>query len=142
MDVKDFLNSGECVAKMTVQLTGWLVDQEDGLFLLCDHYPEDYFCTSKIKISNGNIIYKILRVVPSLAGGFSLLFYKAKMNGVINEIGEIIVEKISIKLDRNSHEYHFIDIDDGTIEELVSKLGNYNFKRPLGSMRDWLNDFK
>ena len=140
MDVKNFLNSNDYVVGNEVELTGWLVDQKDGLFLLGDHYPENYEYKYKIKISNPDIIYQILRTVPSLGGGRSLLFYMAKIFGTLNKIGEIRAKEISVQSDRSTNELQPIDIKEETITALVNKYGRYNFDRAINPMHDWLSD--
>lgn len=140
MDVKDLLNSNNYVVGNDVELTGWLVDQKDGLFLLGDHYPENYGYEYRIKISNSDIIYQILKIVPSLGGGWSLLFYKAKIFGTLNKIGEIRTKEIFVQSDRCTNVLQPIDIKEETIAALVSKHGSYKFGHSKNPMRDWLND--
>jgi hypothetical protein len=142
MDVKELLSSKEYVVDKDVELTGWLVDQKQGLFLLGDHWPENYEYEFKIRISNFNIIYPILKTVPSLGGGSSLLFYKAKIFGTINRIGEIDVETIYVQLDRNKNEFKPIDIQEEVVAAAVLQNGDYKFDRVKGPMQDWLSDIE
>lgn len=140
MDIKDFLRSGLNVAGNKVALSGWLVDKDTGLFLLGDHSPENYDHDCMIKISNPNIMHQILRSVPSLGGGRSLLFYRVNITGILNDIGEIKVDKIEIEYDRESNEFHLIDISERAVDERVKELGDYNFKKQSTSIGDWLDD--
>lgn len=67
-DVKNYLNRSRVIGE-EVDLTGYLVDTNEGLYLFGDHYPEDYNYEYGVKILNKNIIYPILSCVPALGGG-------------------------------------------------------------------------
>ncbi|MDO5693069.1 MAG: hypothetical protein Q4G70_11440 [Pseudomonadota bacterium] len=141
MDVKEFLLSTSNMPGIRVELTGWLVDQAEGLFLLGDHYPEDYSYPFKIKISNSNIMYQIIKTIPQLGGGKSSLFYKAKIAGFTAENEGVDVDEIYIQSDRKGGDFCSIDISKEKIYEMVSVLGDYKFNRNRDPMRDWINDF-
>lgn len=81
MDVKDFLVADYLTTDDVIEVTGWLVDQDEGLFVLGEHHPEDFDFPIKVRISKSNAIYPILSVVPELGGGRSSLFYRAKIVG-------------------------------------------------------------
>ena len=51
-----------------IALSGWLVDREDGLFIMADHYTVDYNHPLLIRVRNEGIMYPILAVVPVLVG--------------------------------------------------------------------------
>ena len=142
MDVKDLVNSNCISMDALIEVTGWLVDQENGLFLLGDHYPEDFNFPIKVKISNSNIIYPILNVVPRLGGGRSALFYKAKIIGKKNKNNELEIDRIYIQTDRAINELHEIDVNEAVVAESVRKFGDYNFNHVRDPMRDWLDDFE
>jgi hypothetical protein len=139
MDVKELFNLKEYAVGINVELTGWLVDKKEGLFLLGDHWPENYEYEFGIKISNFNIMYPILKAVPSLGGGRSLLFYRAKIFGTINKIGEIRAREIYVQSNRNKSEFDFINIQDDIVTTAVQLHGDYDFDQFKGSMQDWLN---
>jgi|SRR5471032_671500 len=139
MDVKFFLESKDNIPKGMIELTGWLVDQEEGLFLLGDHFPEDYNYKYKIKISNSNIMYKVVEEIPSLAGGWSSIFNKAKIIGFFDGLDAIDVVEIFVQYDRGCSDLKFIDITDGSIEEKFKKFGNYDFRRKDIFIRDWMD---
>lgn len=65
MDVKDLLKNPMFDHDSNVEVTGWLVDRGDGLFILGDHLPEDFDFPYRLKIANHNMMYQILRAVPS-----------------------------------------------------------------------------
>ncbi|MCA1325554.1 hypothetical protein [Herbaspirillum sp. alder98] len=142
MDVKELLNSSSISTDALIEVTGWLVDQTNGLFLLGEHYPEDFDFPIKVKISNSNVIYPILKVVPSLGGGKSALFYKAKILGRKNKSNELEIDRIYIQKDRATNELHEIDVNDALVIESVRKFGDYNFNHSRDPMGDWLDDFK
>lgn len=123
-----------------VELSGWLVDESSGLFLLGDHFPERYDYEYKIKIANPNIMHQILRRVPTLGGGHSLLFYKTRIRGVITERGEVLVNQIAVESRRDSDEFDAIDISDKFIARLVGEFGEYEFQTGRKAAGDWLND--
>ena len=120
-------------------LTGWLVDMSTGLRLLGHHYPENYNYEYSLKISNSNIIYQILKSVPSLAGGYSLLFYKARVIGNIDKFGDIKAKEIYVQHDRAKTELLQIDISSDVVDTLVKLHGDYIFDRPLNPFDDWLS---
>ncbi|NML35549.1 hypothetical protein [Paraburkholderia antibiotica] len=142
MDVQEMLASQEIRCGVHVELSGWLVDTDDGLFVLGDHYPEDYCYPCRVKIENGNIMYPILERIPSLGGGWSLLFYRAKISGVVAGRSPwlIKVENLSVETDRGSGCYVVVNVDQEIVSEYVGKNGDYKFSRPRNPARDWLTD--
>lgn len=142
MDVKDALNFPD-LKEGAVELTGWIVDRADGLFILGGHYPENYDYPYRMKVINGNIIYSILKTIPSLAGGWSLLFYKAKIIGVLvdQQASTVNASRVFIQEDRNSEHFQEIDIRLETINAFVEKNGDYKFGHSRNPMSDWLDDF-
>lgn len=141
MDVKDLLAQPIFVSESSIEISGWLVDREDGLFILGEHSPEDYDYPYRLKISNENIMYQILRVVPSLGGGRSLLFYRAKVFGKLNcDLLEIFVENILIQEGRTSSDFVAVRYDEKLVDGIVRDFGEYNFRKIKGPMRDWLED--
>jgi hypothetical protein len=142
MDVQDLLSMDSPCEKTVIRVSGWLVDWKDGLYLLGDHFPEDYDYPFRIKISNSNVIYAILQEVPTLGGGRSLLFYRAKMLCVVNSVDPwlIDVHAIEIEASRESGRYVKIDIDPKMLVELVKNNGDYDFNRRGRLFNDWIVD--
>jgi len=139
MDVMSFLNSVKYSDGDEVFLTGWLVDHKDGLFILADHFPEDYDFKYRVKICNFNIMYQILEKIPSLGGGRSLIFYRAKVSGVVR-LGEgIEVSGISINYKGIDNDYEVIEIRNDIIEEKVRNFGNFHFRDNNILSGDWLD---
>ena len=50
------------------------------------------------------------------------------------------VERIAIETDRGSGDYSAVDIRPEIVAAYVDKNGEYQFSRPRGPMRDWLDD--
>lgn len=142
MNVKDFLAADYLATDDVIEVTGWLVDQDEGLFLLGEHYPEDFDFPIKVRISKSNVIYPILSVVPKLGGGRSSLFYRAKIVGKKNRSNELEIEHIYIQIDRSKDEFQEVDVSDFLVAEFVKKFGDYNFRYSRDPMVDWLDDFK
>lgn len=139
VDVKDFLTSKNKSSTQCVTLTGWLIDKNDGLYILGEHFPENYNYEFKIKIHNFNIMHQILRFIPSLGGGQSLLFYKTKVTGNINNLGEIIVKEIFIQQNRTSDDFIQVDVSEEIVNKLYLQYGDYKFiSRSDNSMNDWM----
>lgn len=40
----------------TVESSGWLIDRNDGLYILDDHFPLDWNFSGRVKVVNGNIM--------------------------------------------------------------------------------------
>jgi hypothetical protein len=142
MNVEDFLAADYLATDDVIEVTGWLVDQDEGLFLLGEHYPEDFDFPIKVRISKSNVIYPILSVVPQLGGGRSSLFYRAKIVGKKNRRNELEIENIYIQIDRSKDEFQEVDVSDLLVAEFVKKFGDYNFRYSRDPMVDWLDDFK
>lgn len=141
MDVKDFLREHIFISSGDAEISGWLVDSDDGLFILGEHFPEDLNYRYRLKISNQNIMYQILRAVPSLGGGHSLLFYRAKAFGKLRrEPLELYVDDIFIQEGRTSSEFVEVKFDEELVNRFVRDFGDYNFRRNKAPMRDWLED--
>ena len=141
MDVKDILENSTFDSDSYVEITGWLVDRNEGLFILGDHSPEDFDFPYRLKVSNQNLMYQILRVVPSLGGGHSLLFYRVRALGKLKrEPLEIFVEDLFIQEGRTSSDFILIKFDEKLTDGFVRDFGNYNFRKIKGPMRDWLED--
>jgi hypothetical protein len=141
MDISELLASGELSSGDRVELSGWIVDTNDGLYILGDHYPENYEHSCRVHVENGNIMYPILAKVPSLGGGRSLIFYRAKITGVLQRRSPSLVrvEQVSIEADRESGRYIDIDINPAAVAEYVERNGDYKFLRPRDPMCDWLD---
>lgn len=144
MDIKEALKRRDLNAGDDVELSGWLVDTNDGLYILGDHFPEDFLYPHRIRVENGNIIYPILDKIPALAGGYSCLFYKSKAIGVLAapvlSKPEVTVQKIFIEGNRDSGLYEEVNINPEIVEKFVRSYGDYKFNRPRNPMRDWLED--
>ncbi|MCO8502481.1 hypothetical protein ABEG10_13450 [Burkholderia cenocepacia] len=125
-----------------LKLTGWLVDTNDGLYILGDHYPEDYAYALRVKVENGDIMYPILEKVPSLGGGWSLLFHRVSVDCVVVSCAPWLIksEKLSIEVDRGTGRFVDVDIDPDIVAGLVDRYGCYKFDRPRDPLRDWLDD--
>ncbi|USX11993.1 hypothetical protein NHH88_20090 [Oxalobacteraceae bacterium OTU3CAMAD1] len=141
MDVKDLLKNPMFDHDSNVEVTGWLVDRGDGLFILGDHLPEDFDFPYRLKIANQNMMYQILRMVPSLGGGRSLLFYKVRAMGKLKcEPLEIFVEDLFIQEGRTSGDFMLVKFDEKLTTGFVRDFGNYNFGKIKGPMGGWLED--
>jgi hypothetical protein len=143
MDVRELFSSQNIDIGDHVEISGWMIDANNGLFVLGDHCPENYDYPHRVKVANGNIIYPILQEVPSLGGGRSYLFYRVKVSGVLECKSPWIVkvEGVAIEADRGSNHYETINIDKTIIDAYVEKLGNYKFNRSRDPMGDWLMDY-
>lgn len=142
MDVSEILTSTDVRAGDRVELSGWLVDTNEGLCIFGEHHPEDYGYPCRILVVNGNIIYPILDRVPSLGGGWSALFHKTKVKVVVERRSPWLVkaENLLIESDRGSGHYFDIDIRPEVVAAYVEKMGDYKFNRSRDPMRDWLDD--
>ncbi|MCT7329674.1 hypothetical protein [Ralstonia mojiangensis] len=141
MDVNEALKSNDIKVGQHVELSGWLVDKPEGLFLLGDHSPENYNYPQKIRITNGNIIYPILGIVPSLGGGQSLLFYRAKLVGTMIEkegLG-IHAERIFVQSNRDLDDFKEIPITPTIVEDYVKRHGDYKFSYQRNPLSDWMD---
>jgi hypothetical protein len=141
MDVQDFLEFPPKNDVAFVALTGWVVDTEDGLYVLGDHYPENYDFPARIKILNENIIYQILTSVSSLGGGKSSLFYKSEVRGnyFSGKNPGILVDVIFVSEDRSKNDFKEIKYDSAVVEKFVAQRGVYKFKINQDYTGDWLD---
>jgi len=142
MEVSDVLSSKILKTGDKIEVNGWLVDMADGLYILGDHYPEDYDFPEKIRVVNGNIMYQILRRVSSLVGGKSKLFYKTIAKGYF--VGEdrvgIVVDELYTQDNRNIKELFRVELNQKVEDAFVVAQGDYQFGIQKSSMRDWLDD--
>jgi hypothetical protein len=142
MEVSDILNSKMLKTGDKIEVNGWLVDMADGLYILGDHYPEDYDFPERIRVLNGNIMYEILKHVSSLVGGKSKLFYKATARGHFfceDRVG-IVVDELYTQDNRNIKELFKVELNKEVEDALVVAQGDYQFGIQKSSMRDWLED--
>lgn len=142
MDVKDLIGLPYLTDKMSVVITGWIVDRPAGLLILGDHNPPDYRFPIFIKIKNFNIIYPILAEVPKLAGGNSLLFYRTIIGGEIIIDNDLLVQvdTCSIETVRGSGVFYEINLDRNALDNYVNKFGDYVFCTSVNVSDDWIND--
>ncbi|QCX47881.1 hypothetical protein [Ralstonia pseudosolanacearum] len=142
MNFKEAIIQGGGKSGDFVELSGWLVDKEEGLFLLGHHYPKDCNYPDRVRIENGNIIYPILAVVPSLGGGWSLLFHRAKVCGYVSDVDNPTIKAVRIYVqgDRSSGDFKEIDICDEVVGGYVGRFGDYDFSGRPNPTRDWLDD--
>lgn len=142
MEVSDVLSSKILKTGDKIEVNGWLVDMADGLYILGDHFPEDYDFPEKIRVLNGNIMYQILKRVSSLVGGKSKLFYKAIARG--HFVGEdcvgIVVDELYTQDNRNIKELFRVELNQKVEDAFVAVQGDYQFGIQKSSMRDWLDD--
>lgn len=142
MDVREILEMPGQIGFSTplaVEITGWLVDKQDGLYILGDHYPIDHNFPYQIKVENGDIMHAILAGVSSFGGGKSLLFHRARLIGRLYPSEEIVVraEQLFVESDNNGRSMAEILIDDVTVQGFVARFGSYEFGRVSGE-GDWL----
>lgn len=125
-----------------IELSGWLVDREAGLYLLADHSPENYDHPCRIKIENDGIMYAILASVPSLVGGRSLLFYKSNLAGMLIGLPpfSLLVETMYVEVNRGSGHYDRVDLNQAAVQRYVRERGPYPFGSRPCSSRDWLEN--
>ena len=145
MDVREILEMPRRVGFSTplmVDVTGWLVDRQDGLYIVGDHYPIDHNFPYKIAVVNGDIMHAILASVSIFGGGKSLLFHRAKLIGRLYASEEIVVraEQLFVESYNDGESMAEILIDDVTVQGLVARLGSYKFGRVPGE-GDWLKTF-
>jgi len=140
VDVKEALTQQILREGQLVDLSGWLVDANDGLYILGDHFPEDYSYPYRIRVSNGNVIYPILSRIPVLSGGYSLLFYRTRVSGIVMEGLELNVSRIYIEYDRGSGQYCEVIVSPEVVHKFVEKKGDYKFRTSRDPMRDWLDE--
>jgi len=142
MDVCEILESRKLTTGDRIEVNGWLVDMADGLYILCDHYPEDYNFPVKIKVLNGNIMYQVLQRVSSLVGGKSKLFYKTIVRGHFVRDGcvGIEVDELYTQDNRNIKDLFKVGLNKEVEDAFVAAQGNYQFGIQDSAMRDWLDD--
>ncbi|WP_354681459.1 hypothetical protein [Cupriavidus plantarum] len=142
MDVSALLNMAGVAEGLRIELSGWLVDLEDGLYVMADHFPEDHDYPCRIRVENDGIMYPILAGVPSLVGGRSLLFYRARMNGLL--VGScpfsFLAETMCVEVIRGSAHYEVVDISPTVVRRYLRERGPYQFGPVPYPMRDWLED--
>lgn len=142
MDVSFLSKIKITTERSRIELSGWLVDRETGLYLLADHFPEDYDHPCRVRIENEGIMYAILASVPTLVGGRSLLFYKSRLTGVLTDSHpfSLLVETMCLEISRGSGSYVRVDLSQEVVEESVRIRGPYRFGPRPCSSRDWLED--
>jgi len=142
VSVTEMLISTGLLSGYRIELSGWLVETDEGLYVLGDHYPEDYFYPSRVRITNDNIVYPILEKVPSLGGGWSLLFHRSKIRGVVGSDlpRAIMAEGLLIEETRGAGAFINIDISPENVERYVRVHGDFKFHRARNPLRDWLED--
>lgn len=137
MNMKEFVGADDMI-NSELELHGWLVDTEDGLFLLDYHNPRDYDYPQRVKILNANIMYVLLSSVYVLGGGLSLLFHEAKIF-VREKCREgVFIKSVLVKESLES-EYERIDISEEAIDKYVKISGEFKFRK-IDLTRDWLDE--
>lgn len=136
MNVKEFVGADD-MNNSEVELHGWLVDTEDGLFLLDYHKPRDYDYPQRVKILNANIMYVLLRIVYVLGGGLSLLFHEAKI-GVREKCKKGVFIKSVLVKESLEGEYKKVDVSEEAIGKYVKISGEFKFRK-IDPARDWLD---
>lgn len=142
MDVREVLEMSESPGlsiHSTIEVTGWLVDRQDGLYILGDHHPMDHDFPYAIKVESGDIMHAILAAVSSFGGGKSLLFHRARLIGRLSASKEVVLaEQLFVESDNGGQSMTEILIDDVTVQGLIARNGNYKFGRVVGE-GDWLD---
>jgi hypothetical protein len=142
VDIRGILQAGAEYAGVCVEVTGWLVDRPQGLFIFGDHNPANYEHPDRILIINKNIMHAILREITTLVGGRSNLFYRCRVIGsYIVEPPSIFVERLFVEQLRDTGIMVEVNIGESLTKEQVAKKGDYVFSEVRPSARDWMDDF-
>jgi hypothetical protein len=126
-----------------VELSGWLIDRNDGLYILDDHFPLDWDFPGRVKIVNGNIMWLIKRQIAFLGGGKSSLFHKCRAIGTLQsgKVTGILIKELFVQSGRVRGELEAVLIDEEKIKDIVSRFGDYQFYCNRDPMSDWLDDY-
>lgn len=82
-----------------VDVSGWLVVIDGGLYLLDENLHSDYKRTVSIRLTDPSIMYVVRQSILPLGGGESFVFHEARVIGdlVRYPSPEILVKEIFIK---------------------------------------------
>lgn len=142
MDVAELLSLEPSKDSGRIELTGWLMDRNDGLYLVADHAPLNWDFLLRVKIVNDNIMYLIQKKISFYGGGKSSLFHKCKLDGefISGVLPSVFVKKLYVARNGDNGEFEEIRIDDEELRDLVDRRGNYRFIQNRDPGRDWLDD--
>lgn len=105
------------------------------------HFPEDFNFPHRVRISNGNIMYAILRQVPVFGGGQSSLFHRCRLIGVYQAAAQtILADQLFVEDDQDAGVFKEVDINEQFVSQLTERFGEYKFKKASSTSGDWLDD--
>ena len=138
MDVRKFLEdvSKRSAADFQIELDGWLLIIDGGLYLLEENLPSDYKQAAKVKISDRNVIYALRQAILPLGGGESFVFHKAKVIGLLiaGEAPEIVATSLYIQ-ERGHAELAVVDITPAALGAAKARYEaaiNFDFFKEMG----------
>lgn len=134
MDVRAVLKDGP--GPGCVEVTGWLVNIDEALYLLEENLCENYNESMKIRIAERSIIYALCGAILPLGGGESFVFHEAKLTGIIhiNPTPEIRVESLYIK-ERGQTDLSPVDISKSNLDKAKKRYEaalKYDFFKEMG----------
>ena len=112
-------------AVFNTTLTGWLIILDDGLYLLEDDYPDQYYLGLKVKISNPDLEFALINAVAPLGGG-GIYFHECKVEGLLHITDKPIIQVSSMFISEyRDEEMKKVDISQATIARQKLKHTTY-----------------
>lgn len=99
-----------------IDLSGWVVFIDEGLFLIEEDFEPDYKNCRKVEISDRDIAYVLQKTLPLVGGGETFLFHKAKAIGKIIDSFNFTISLSELYVEGWSAELEKVDITKENIE--------------------------
>ncbi|MBM7045761.1 hypothetical protein [Rhizobium lusitanum] len=155
MNVKEIIQKFSEIEAETVNVTGWLTLVRGYLYLLdfedveasnrvTSNFNENSLeFVARLKINNNDIAYVIRDCIMPLGGGYSFIFHRSRMSGILSKGEKETVEISPLTLaieDSIGEEYKQIKLDDETISSAKAKHQNLPIgEKSINITGDWLD---
>ncbi|MFZ2844893.1 hypothetical protein [Psychrobacter sp.] len=120
MNFQELYSEGKNIENCTVDLTGWIVFIDEGLYFIEENYEPNYKNCKRVRISNRDIAYVLQKILPLVGGGETFLFHKAKISGKIISSPDLTIIPSEIYIEGWSSELEKVNISEENIKRCKS----------------------
>lgn len=125
------------LSRKTVDVSGWLVIIDFGLYVIGENYSEPFEDNDKICLSNSDVAYSVRESILPLGGGKSFIFHRVKMSGCFDKNTDVFEVK-SMLLEDVPGKYVVINLDAEFIAQAKNKYPGLMDRSGVDS-RDWID---
>lgn len=125
-----------------IELAGWLVIIDYGLFLISEKYVGDYRQAERIEVSDSAVIFSVIDRVFPLGGGESFLFHKAKVIGWLVETTPLKIVPVELVVEERGRGFVSISLQEEDMEKNRVRYESFLKNKEIANPVDWLDFYR